>query len=436
MPPGALPILTICFMMWLIALLGRVQDRSWTSPSSIFALIWAAYIPTLLFFVPDAQPYIKGMLWILVSVVAVALGSAIAGMVFPRLVTKSVIASPVTASIVAKLTIIGIIVGLMDAGWLFVARGVALQDILSFKALMLVSAANRGEAYAGELETPVFERVAFTMIYLGTLYGGVLFRLTRRRSEKVLAVVALLVLILINTLHGSRFGSIYGGAFWLSAYLAATVALSDPVRSTGSAFLLRFALAGVVIVFVFSMLTMTVRYNVFADVADNPAARVGWAYMLSDPFGFVAAFGIWFNDAGLHDSAPMYGARVFRRIAGLWGKSYPLYDAIDVGFNTSNVYTIFRELIDDFTWWGSLEMLLFYGFAARFIFWRTTLRISRVGLPLLAIAYIFAFTGVASSAFAYTTITAALILFVASFVVLPPVGLPRTRKTPLAASKS
>jgi oligosaccharide repeat unit polymerase len=431
MPHATLPILTIAFVMWLIALLGRVQDQSWTSPSSIFALIWAAYIPTLLFFVSDAQPFVKGMVWILASVLAVAAGSAIAGMISPRMATKSVAPSPVAASILTKLTIIGIIVGLMDAGWLFVARGVAVQDILSFKALMLVSAANRGEAYAGELETPVFERVAFTMIYLGTLYGGVLFKLSKRRSDKVIAILALLVLILINTLHGSRFGSIYGGAFWLSAYLAATVALADPVRNTGSTFLLRFGVAGIVIVFVFSILTMTVRYELFAD---NPAARVGWAYMLSDPFGFVAAFGIWFNESGMHDSAPMYGARVFRRIAGLWGKSYPLYGAIDVGFNTSNVYTIFRELIDDFTLWGSLEMLLFYGFVARIVFWRTTLRVSRVGLPLLAIAYIFAFTGVASSAFAYTTITAALMLFIASFLFLPPISVPTSRRIPATAS--
>jgi len=176
-----------------------------------------------------------------------------------------------------------------------------------------------------------------------------------------------------------------------------------------------------------------VRYEVFAD---NAAARVGWAYMLSDPFGFVAAFGLWFNDSGMHASAPMYGARIFRRIAGLWGQNYPLYGAIDVGFNTSNVFTIFRELIDDFTLWGSLEMLLFYGFAARFVFWRTTLRTSRLGLPLLAIAYIFAFTGVASSAFAYTTITAALILFVTSFAFLPPVGVGRPSNIPLTTSNT
>jgi len=425
MPHASLPILTIAFAMWLVALLARVQDQSWTSPSSIFALIWAAYIPTLLFFVDDAQVYVKGMIWILVSVLAVAAGSAIAGTISPGFASKSVVASPRTASLLTKLTVIGIFVGLLDAGWLFVARGVALGDIFSFKALMLVSAANRGEAYAGELETPVFERVAFTMIYLGTLYGGVLFKLSKRRSDKVIAIFALLVLILINTLHGSRFGSIYGGAFWLSAYLAATVALANPVRNTGSAFLIRFALAGILIVFVFSILTMTVRYELFAD---NPAARVGWAYMLSDPFGFIAAFGVWFNESGMHDSAPMYGARVFRRIAGLWGKSYPLYGPVDVGFNASNVYTIFRELIDDFTLWGSLEMLLFYGFAARMVFWRTTLRVSRVGLPLLAIAYIFAFTGVASSAFAYTTITAALIMFVASFLFLPPVSLPTAQR--------
>jgi hypothetical protein len=49
---------------------------------------------------------------------------------------------------------------------------------------------------------------------------------------------------------------------------------------------------------------------------------------------------------------------------------------------------------------------------------------SRTALPWLALAYAFAFTSVASSAFAYTTVLVGALLFVATFMVLPRVAIP------------
>jgi len=420
MPQSGFTLLGIAFTIWLIALICQVQDRSWISPASLFALIWAAYMPTLLFFVPDAQPYIAGMLWILASVAATWVGSAVAGALWPSMPARNVVPSPRAVAILKQLVRWPIAIGAADALWLFAQRGFSFRNLFSFSALMLVSAANRGESYAGESDTPVLERLAFTAMYLGALYGGLLFRLSERRRDKLLGFATLLVLILINTLHGSRFGSIYGGAFWLSAYLAGHVALADPKKGVGSGFLLRFATAAVVIVFVFSMLTMIVRYTIFSG--DN-SDRVGWAYMLTDPFGFIAAFGIWFRESGMHADGPLWGARVFRRIAGLWGREYVLYEVVDVGFNSANVYTVFRELIEDFTLYGSLAVLAFYGFMARVAFSITMRDDSRTALPWLAIVYIFAFTSVASSAFAYTTVTVAALLFVVTFLIFPRVAM-------------
>lgn len=416
MPSSGFLLLGIAFAIWIVALLARIQDRSWVSPASLFALVWAAYIPTLLLFIPDAQPYLAGMLWILASMTAVWIGSAVAAALIPPAGTRAVVPSPRFVNVLRKLTRWPIVIGLADAGWLFAQRGFSLRDLFSFSALMLVSAANRGEQYAGEADTPVLERLAFTAMYLGAMYGGTLFRLSDRRRDKVLAMGTLLVVILINTLHGSRFGSLYGGAFWLSAYLAAHVALADPERGVGAGFLLRFAMAGVMIVFAFSTLTMVVRYTVFAGDTTHPVA---WSYMLADPFGFVGAFGIWFGQSGFHADGPLWGARVFRRIAGLWGKNYPLYGVVDLGFSTSNVYTVFRELIEDFTLYGSIALLALFGFAGRLAFGAAMRNDSRTSIAWLAIVYMFAFTSVASSAFGYTTLTLATLLFVATFVVLP-----------------
>jgi oligosaccharide repeat unit polymerase len=420
MPPFGFSVLGIAFSIWLLALLCRVQDRSWVSPASLFALIWAAYMPTLLFFVPNAELYVPGMLWILASVAATWVGSVVAGALMPSISARRVVPNPRAVEMLKQLVRWPILMGLADALWLFAQRGFSFTNVFSFSALMLVSAANRGEQYAGESDTPVLERFAFVALYLGAFYGGLLFRLSDRRREKVLGFSALLTIILINTLHGSRFGSIYGGAFWLSAYLAGHVALANPKEGVGSGFLVRFGTAAVVIVFVFSMVTMTIRYTVLSDTNDIPVA---WSYMLTDPFGFIAAFGVWFRESGMHADGPFWGVRVFRRIAMLFGREYPLYEVVDVGFNSANVFTIFRELIEDFTLSGSLVVLAFYGFIARVAFSMTMRDDSRLALPWLAIAYVFAFTSVASSAFAYTTVLAGALLFVATFMVLPRVAI-------------
>jgi oligosaccharide repeat unit polymerase len=378
-------------------------------------------MPTLLFFVPDAGLYIPGMLWILASVAATWAGSLVAGALMPSLPSRRVVANPRAVDMLRQLVRWPIVAGLADALWLFAQRGFSFSNVFSFSALMLVSAANRGEQYAGEADTPVLERFAFTALYLGALYGGLLFRLSDRQRDKILGFSALLVIILINTLHGSRFGSIYGGAFWLSAYLAGHVALADPKEGVGSGFLVKFGTSAVVIVFVFSMVTMTIRYTVLSDANDIPVA---WSYMLTDPFGFIAAFGVWFRESGMHPDGPLWGARVFRRIAAFWGSEYPLYDVVDVGFNSANVFTIFRELIEDYTLYGSLVVLAVYGFMARMGFSLTMRDDSRTALPWLALAYAFAFTSVASSAFAYTTVLVGALVFVATFMVLPRVAIP------------
>lgn len=425
--PGPVTILVIALTAGILAFASRLQDRSWVGPAAIFALIWAAYMPTLLFFIDSEDVFVPGMLWILASVACVWAGSASAATLCPAPRERHVVPSPKAIFLLRHLLKVPIVAGLADMVWLFVQRGMSLSDLASFAAIMAVSAANRSEQYAGEADTPVGERIAFTLLFLGCLYGGMLFRLSNRRSDKALALGALLLIIAINTLHGSRFGSIYGGAFWLSGYLATYVAISNPKKGIGGAFLVRFATAGVVIVFALSMATMIVRYTIFADVDTK---TVSFQYMFTDPFGFVAAFGIWFRDMHMHPDGPLWGARVFRRVLAFFGRQYELYDAIDVGFNSSNVFTIFRELIEDFSLLGSLVFLALYGFLGRVAFWKVGTERGHMALPWLAVTYIFAFTSVASSAFAYTTILAAAAMFAVGFAFLPPIAIPVSAAEP------
>jgi oligosaccharide repeat unit polymerase len=417
---------------WLIALGARDADRSWITPASLFGMIWAAYIPTILLFAEDPAPFVAGMVWIaLACVLPVLIGSGLvgnhAGLPGPR----TPVASPTALRVLRRVTLACVLVGAADVAYLFHLRGYSASGVLSFAILSQVIDMNRTESYAGELDTTVLQRLAFITLYVGALYGGVLFRTSSLRADKVRGLLALSFVVFVNALHGSRFGSIYGGGFWLSSFLSAHVLMTNPTEGTPAKFLVRFGLAGGVVVFLFAIGTMALRYAMFLD---TEGGRVGWLYIISDPFGFHAAFSLWFSDMWPNPDGPLWGARTFRRLYGLIAGNTPeLYLPVDVGFNSSNVYTIFRELIEDFTLVGSVLLLAGVGFVGRRAFLQAA-RGHHSAIPTLAIVYAFLITSVASSAFGYTTIIAAAVIFAVTFRLVPPITVevptPVVSKTP------
>jgi oligosaccharide repeat unit polymerase len=204
---------------------------------------------------------------------------------------------------------------------------------------------------------------------------------------------------------------LYGGALWLAAYLAAHVAMSDPHRGVRVRFLVRLGVAAVIILVGLSTLTQAVRYAATQEHLD-------WYRMISNPFGFIAAFGIWFDGHGLDQISPMYGARIFRRVYEFVGLRYELQSAIDVGFASSNIFTVFRDLIEDFGLTGSVCATALFGFFGRLSFAATIAGHLRA-LPWLVLVYGFAITSFASGLLSYTTPAVAVGVFILTFRLLP-----------------
>jgi oligosaccharide repeat unit polymerase len=281
-----------------------------------------------------------------------------------------------------------------------------------YAVIAQVSALNRAEAYQGESGTTVLQRLAFVAMFLGAIYGGLLFRLAQRRRDRALGLGTLLVVSTLHALYGSRMGVLYGGALWLAAYIAAHVAMSDPRRGVDARFLVRLGTAAIVILLGLSTLTQAVRYSATQEL--------NWFKMISNPFSFIVAFGIWFDRHGLDQISPLYGARMFRRIYEFVGIRYELQPAITVGFAESNIYTIFRDLIEDFGVAGSLCVTTLFGFIGRLSFAATIDGRIRA-LPWLVIVYGIAMTSFAWGLLSYTTPAVAVVGFILTFRLLPPI---------------
>src|SRR6185503_3626103 len=125
------------------------------------------------------------------------------------------------------------------------------------------------------------------------------------------------------------------------------------------------------------------------------SGELNWRRMLADPFSFIAAFGIWFDRVGFHASGLLLGGRTFRRPFEIIGISFELPPEIDVGFTSSNIYTVFRDLLEDFGSVGALLVVFGVGALARKVYAATS-RGEPGAVPWLTLVYALAITSFAN----------------------------------------
>lgn len=406
-------VIAMVFATLAVAVLASKAEASLVAPASLFALMWAGYICSGALFITDAATIRMGLVWIWVSVFTVYVGAVSAGpFIAPSLPrTPRVGARGVEwLRILCRATLVVGVANIVDA---FAARGFSVSRMFSWVVITQVSAANRADTFTGDAYTSVLQRLAFVVLLLGAIYGGLLFRLAQRRRDYALGLGTVFVVSALHALYGSRMGVLYGGGLWLSAYLAAHVAMSDAGRGVNVRFLAGLGIAAVVILVGLSTLAQALRY-----VATQ--RQLDWGRMLSNPFGFIGAFGIWFDAHGLDPATPLYGARIFRRVYEFVGIRHELQPSIEVGFMASNIYTVFRDLIEDFGLLGSLCATTLFGVVGRLSF-AATINGGLQALPWLVLVYGVAITSFASGLLSYTTSAVAVATFIVTFRWLPAV---------------
>lgn len=397
-----LRIFAMVVTMLFFGVMSRITERSWTAPAVFFTLMWALYVLTSTYFFVDLEQMLSGVVWIAFACGFVVAGTLVAHL-HPSRAGGAAVRIPKRPRFpfLRSIAIVAVIVALSQIAFMFARQGFSLRAVLSYTAMAQLSALNRGQFTYGDQQQTVAEQIGFLCMYFGALTGGLLFSVAANQRERILAVLNLLLPATVLSLYGSRMGVLYGGGFWVSSYVAARV-LEGGIRSDARFFLRVGALATTLLVGV-QVLVQVVRYSTNRDPV--PIIR-----MIADPFGFLAAFCSWFNDAGWQFSGFTTGARAFRRLVALVGISAAPLPEISVGFTTSNIYTVFRDLIEDFGTVGAWVVLFAYGYVARVVYVRARNGDVRF-VGVLSLVFAFALTSFSVSVFFYTATMLAAIAF-------------------------
>jgi oligosaccharide repeat unit polymerase len=342
----------------LLALAARFLSKSWLTPSAFAPMIWSLYIALPLILAPEYEVSGAAVWLIVLLVFSIQLGA------FCGEGNLSVSGQTQAESRFGNAGILRFVLlfaGLALIGAVYLAARTLAENDLSVSPLGILALGHilSVARYSGEQE-PGIVRVLVTWMYPAGLLGGIAYAFAKTNLHKLGSFAALLSALLLGIIQSTRAPSLITMCCWLSGFLATKSYLT---RGTYRLFTKRLglavvslALAGIGLYVVLDAIRVYKQESVFEVVAD-------WSRVKSSGFGHLAVFSEWVK----HETPETlgYGATTLAGLFDLVGLhvrttgTYEQSVSLEGGLET-NIYTIFRTLIQDFSLVGAI--LVCFGF--------------------------------------------------------------------------
>ena len=405
-------VLVATLPLLILTVLGRALLGSWLAPGVFFALYWVAGLLLPILLSPSDAVGIGPLLWLEGAVVAVFVGALAGGgsRAIPLPAGRGRHAGELHVAFFVWATVACTVLGLGAGVLALVSAGYTVGALFSPDNLVAAAHVLSLARYSVLYRPPASSQALLVFAYAGPLFGGVVAAIKCRRSHAWIAAASLLPAVLITgtqTTKGSTFLAI---VLWLSAYLATRLAFGRRELFTRRHMSVGvWAIGIVVVLFLASGLARLGSTNLLrVELEVLPS-------MKDAAVGYLPAFSHWFQGAGFDLHEPALGAYTFAgvfealgvraRLGGLFTDFVTLSSG-----GTTNIYSLFRLLIEDFTPPGALVLLILFGAVAGMVYDRVA-RGSVTALPLMVAFYATAIFSSISSLWAYNSILAALGVF-------------------------
>ncbi|MBI4421980.1 MAG: oligosaccharide repeat unit polymerase [Gemmatimonadetes bacterium] len=343
----------VALLLGGLAVVGRVTGGNWLSPAAFFPSVWALLMLAA-GALQGAFPLHAAGLWVIVSmVVAFQVGALLfptsaRGSANGRLeATVEPGAREAIAARLFRVTALATFPQLLGAIGVVWTAGVAFGIDLSLIGLLRLGNVFSVARYAGVDEVPTTIRLLSHWMFPAALLGGMLGAVTDAMPRRVVSAIPLFLALLSGFVVGARTGFLLSVVMWMSGFFAVKVCVSggtyNPLRA---GWILRVVALGFGLIAV-SAVVQYLRGGFWRQFNFSVLAEIAVAAF----FGSVSAFTTWVPVADL--SSPALGAYTFAGpydLLGLAPRIQGLYQGV-VYFHSgssSNIYTVFRGLMQDF----------------------------------------------------------------------------------------
>jgi oligosaccharide repeat unit polymerase len=357
-----------CLVLIILAAVARQVRGSWLSPGPLIALVWAVYVTACLV-LTDYTVYASGIWIVVLFVFSIQFGTVLSEGLDARSTYSGndCAIGPETLAIwqnrsrrFGLLFAVAGLVGCVHLLFLSLVKfslDFSLLSMLSLGHLWSVARYQRGEV------EPWSVRLLIMWVYPSVLLAGISFALAPNRARKWQALTPLVPAALIGTIFAARAGLLISVICWFSGLFAVRY------RQTGGTYALfqRKLVLSLVLLIIGGLLFFvgidTVRTFQGGDLkVGTDAPRLSKYF-----FGAVPAFADWVHTS--EEQGMTMGAFTFAGVFDLLGvrpREIGVYQELQTlaGGEETNIYTVFRGLIQDFTLPGGVLFGVLLGIVA------------------------------------------------------------------------
>lgn len=361
-PTTAALLLSTGLVGWAVFM--RLATGTWLQPAAFFPLWWCIAGIAPLILAPNERVGPNAMVWLIVASVAVSIGGVVGnGGLRTRRLAKRQPPTDRELKILGAVLLVSVVLGTISNIAYLIGSGIPLTEVVDIERLVVVSNQLYVARYAetGPPSPPALSQALLPFVYLGPAVGGMLFVFRREWSWKALCLFTFVPAITVTILQTTKAAVLFTLTLWLAGYFAARLRFGRLSVFTVPHLLVAGVLTSVVTVFFFAIGLARMAST------DVSLLNVVLVKLVTAAFGHMTVFSQWLAEYTAQPLNPSFGSVTFagplemlgyqQRIPGLFSTVIDLI----VG-ESSNVYTAFRPLIQDFSIPGALVVLVLLGF--------------------------------------------------------------------------
>jgi oligosaccharide repeat unit polymerase len=377
----------------------RLFTGTWLHPSTVFAAAWTVFLFTTAILLPGVNGYPQASTFIVFATVVAALGAPLS--VNARdTVPHRLVASPW----LARFSIAGFFTGLLAALINVESNGRSFAAALSADSLISSSQAMTAARYNGSLVSSPLATVLLAITY-GAAMAAPFAATSKSRLKNALILAAPsaggAAYALLTT---ARAGLLIAASLSLASWIVVKA-----VREGGRPKISMRSIAPLLVsgaaVAAFFLITAANRYGGVSYVDGETLARTVGIYAgASTP-----ALGAWLGGVVI----PELGVNTFSGVSSFFVRPGTLGVAefVDLGAHaSSNVFTAFRPLVEDFTQPGALAFVAIVSILASYGYRRAVVGGHMLASVLVAAWVSFVLFSQSASLFTFTNVVVGMVL--------------------------
>lgn len=418
----------------LLALGNRLVMGSWFAPGAFFALAWSAYILFPLLLMPEYSIHPAGIIGIIYIITIVSLGSLLGTGRFLRkyapLYTKMTKASlssfkidtiaGLDLKLFSRVTLLLSILGAGSVIVLILSSGHSMSSLFSLNMISEIGREYSVARYSDvSYREPGLSIFLSSFIFSSAFLGGALYNIAVTRRQRLIALLPLIIAALHGLMLTTRASIFFTGIIWIGSYFSMRVAINKgraPLFTWKNIILSGCTAILLIVSYIF---LQSLRWGIGNLIDIINLENINQAIpMLSSAFlGSPVLFSQWFADHWQDNIIPTLGLYTTPVIKYMAVNTESRFESTQIGIkfgDESTVFTLFRDMSEDYTIPGTILLLFIIGFIGGVAF-RRLLQERIKYLPVLAAFYCITISSLTGFLFRYTTTLSALFIFVLYF---------------------